>query len=253
MRSNEPPPRLPQTYHPDLSSDDPDSSSASTSSASSSSPPLPYLTNVKPDISRPKPAKPGRPPKDPAAREKKRLKKASMGAAGGEREGLHVCVTCGRTDSPEWRKGPLGPKTLCNVIFKTLADLCRWSQQRCDGANDLVGLWAEMGETEFDSADAEGAQSSSREEGAIGQLFIVQQCMYHSLAYPATTAPRDQSPNRGPSWYPLFRFPPNPSTAIPGSSSSTSRPTRAAISASASSKAFRCPSARASESAQRAS
>ncbi|KAH9901481.1 hypothetical protein C8Q73DRAFT_743018 [Cubamyces lactineus] len=27
----------------------------------------------------------------------------------------HVCVTCGRTDSPEWRKGPMGPKTLCNA------------------------------------------------------------------------------------------------------------------------------------------
>ncbi|KAI5120479.1 hypothetical protein M0805_006499 [Coniferiporia weirii] len=27
----------------------------------------------------------------------------------------HVCVTCGRTDSPEWRKGPKGPKTLCNA------------------------------------------------------------------------------------------------------------------------------------------
>ncbi|PIL24287.1 transcription factor [Ganoderma sinense ZZ0214-1] len=27
----------------------------------------------------------------------------------------HVCVTCGRTDSPEWRKGPNGPKTLCNA------------------------------------------------------------------------------------------------------------------------------------------
>ncbi len=26
-----------------------------------------------------------------------------------------VCVTCGRTDSPEWRKGPQGPKTLCNA------------------------------------------------------------------------------------------------------------------------------------------
>lgn len=35
----------------------------------------------------------------------------------GEAEGMHVCVTCGRTDSPEWRKGPLGPKTLCNVSF----------------------------------------------------------------------------------------------------------------------------------------
>ncbi|CAO1622048.1 unnamed protein product [Sympodiomycopsis kandeliae] len=26
-----------------------------------------------------------------------------------------VCTDCGRTDSPEWRKGPLGPKTLCNA------------------------------------------------------------------------------------------------------------------------------------------
>lgn len=24
-------------------------------------------------------------------------------------------MTCGRTDSPEWRKGPRGPKTLCNA------------------------------------------------------------------------------------------------------------------------------------------
>ncbi|EMD38174.1 hypothetical protein CERSUDRAFT_122924 [Gelatoporia subvermispora B] len=27
----------------------------------------------------------------------------------------HVCMTCGKTDSPEWRKGPQGPKTLCNA------------------------------------------------------------------------------------------------------------------------------------------
>ena len=27
----------------------------------------------------------------------------------------HVCTTCGRTDSPDWRKGPKGPKTLCNA------------------------------------------------------------------------------------------------------------------------------------------
>ncbi|EJD53150.1 GATA-domain-containing protein [Auricularia subglabra TFB-10046 SS5] len=26
-----------------------------------------------------------------------------------------VCADCGRTDSPEWRKGPRGPKTLCNA------------------------------------------------------------------------------------------------------------------------------------------
>lgn len=28
---------------------------------------------------------------------------------------LYCCMTCGRTDSPEWRKGPQGPKTLCNA------------------------------------------------------------------------------------------------------------------------------------------
>lgn len=28
---------------------------------------------------------------------------------------LHVCTDCGTTDSPEWRKGPKGPKTLCNA------------------------------------------------------------------------------------------------------------------------------------------
>ena len=28
----------------------------------------------------------------------------------------YVCTDCGTLDSPEWRKGPNGPKTLCNVI-----------------------------------------------------------------------------------------------------------------------------------------
>lgn len=26
-----------------------------------------------------------------------------------------ICTDCGRTDAPEWRKGPRGPKTLCNA------------------------------------------------------------------------------------------------------------------------------------------
>ena len=28
---------------------------------------------------------------------------------------LRVCTDCGTTESPEWRKGPTGPKTLCNA------------------------------------------------------------------------------------------------------------------------------------------
>ena len=76
------------------------SSSAEDSQSASSSP-----SSSSPDYSAPsnKPvvaARPGRPPKDPAAREKKRAKKAANTAlsrvqgGGGEGEGgLHVCVT----------------------------------------------------------------------------------------------------------------------------------------------------------------
>lgn len=28
---------------------------------------------------------------------------------------VHVCTDCGTVDSPEWRRGPQGPKTLCNA------------------------------------------------------------------------------------------------------------------------------------------
>ncbi|KAF9527038.1 hypothetical protein CPB83DRAFT_857045 [Crepidotus variabilis] len=46
----------------------------------------------------------------------------------------YVCVTCGRTDSPEWRKGPAGPKTLCNACG------LRWAKQmrRTDEPSDSV-------------------------------------------------------------------------------------------------------------------
>lgn len=30
-------------------------------------------------------------------------------------EDTHVCTDCGTVESPEWRKGPQGPKTLCNA------------------------------------------------------------------------------------------------------------------------------------------
>jgi len=44
----------------------------------------------------------------------------------------YVCITCGRTDSPEWRKGPQGPKTLCNACG------LRWAKKarKLEGAPD---------------------------------------------------------------------------------------------------------------------
>ena len=117
----------------------PSSSSSPTPSSSSSSP------ASSPAYPQPKPkAGPGRPPKDKDAkdkdkegREKKRAKKANAAGNGGAEagEGMHVCVTCGRTDSPEWRKGPLGPKTLCNV---SEGFLFFWTDGR-DGSRLEVG------------------------------------------------------------------------------------------------------------------
>ncbi|KAH9950301.1 hypothetical protein B0H21DRAFT_870965 [Amylocystis lapponica] len=49
-----------------------------------------------------------------------------------------VCVTCGRTDSPEWRKGPLGPKTLCNACGLRWAKKVRKTGEP-DGEGDASG------------------------------------------------------------------------------------------------------------------
>ncbi|OBZ65666.1 Cutinase gene palindrome-binding protein [Grifola frondosa] len=49
----------------------------------------------------------------------------------------HVCVTCGRTDSPEWRKGPTGPKTLCNACGLRWAKKVRKTGE-AEGEGDIT-------------------------------------------------------------------------------------------------------------------
>jgi len=41
-----------------------------------------------------------------------RIRKAKKPKAEDE---IHVCTDCGTVESPEWRRGPQGPKTLCNA------------------------------------------------------------------------------------------------------------------------------------------
>lgn len=50
---------------------------------------------------------------DPAdgGNKKRKLSKILTSTSGPQ----YICMSCGRTDSPEWRKGPQGPKTLCNA------------------------------------------------------------------------------------------------------------------------------------------
>ncbi|KAF8735826.1 hypothetical protein AX14_001402 [Amanita brunnescens Koide BX004] len=58
---------------------------------------------------------------------KKKLKKSHSAEQ-------YVCITCGRTDSPEWRKGPLGPKTLCNACGLRWAKQMRKYDEPIEGA-----------------------------------------------------------------------------------------------------------------------
>ncbi|KAI0748503.1 hypothetical protein C8Q80DRAFT_1103352 [Daedaleopsis nitida] len=55
----------------------------------------------------------------------------------------HVCVDCGRTDSPEWRKGPMGPKTLCNACG------LRWAKKARKTGDDSEEAAAQGGTTVF--------------------------------------------------------------------------------------------------------
>jgi hypothetical protein len=48
----------------------------------------------------------------------------------------YVCTDCGTLDSPEWRKGPSGPKTLCNACG------CEYSNQtgvKCTNSCSALG------------------------------------------------------------------------------------------------------------------
>ena len=43
----------------------------------------------------------------------------------------YVCTDCGTLDSPEWRKGPNGPKTLCNACGCKYSRSCDFAKGEC--------------------------------------------------------------------------------------------------------------------------
>lgn len=53
------------------------------------------------------------------------------GKTGGrsKHSGNHVCQGCQATTTPEWRKGPTGPRTLCNACGLLYAKMCRKREQ----------------------------------------------------------------------------------------------------------------------------
>ncbi|EFJ47495.1 hypothetical protein VOLCADRAFT_117837, partial [Volvox carteri f. nagariensis] len=49
------------------------------------------------------------------------------------RKGVRCCVECGATSTPQWREGPMGPKTLCNACGVRRQRLLRKQQAATSG------------------------------------------------------------------------------------------------------------------------
>ena len=75
----------------------------------------------------------------------------------------YVCKTCGRTDSPEWRKGPQGPKTLCNACGLRWAKLLRIRQEEENAAMEAAA--GNAGSSASSGAGSEPAAGSGGTEG----------------------------------------------------------------------------------------
>ncbi|KAJ6617004.1 hypothetical protein B0H10DRAFT_1347260 [Mycena sp. CBHHK59/15] len=82
--------------------------------------------------------------------------------------GTQKCLGCGATSTPEWRRGPLGPRTLCNACGLVYAKLVKkrmredvraasGSGRAADGRNNRAGqsLREESPEAESDEEDDE--------------------------------------------------------------------------------------------------
>ncbi|KAK4231234.1 hypothetical protein QBC38DRAFT_262437 [Podospora fimiseda] len=52
----------------------------------------------------------------------------------------YVCTDCGTLESPEWRKGPQGPKTLCNACGLRWAKQEKKNKGKNNGANNAGGM-----------------------------------------------------------------------------------------------------------------
>ncbi|CEH17198.1 GATA-4/5/6 transcription factors [Ceraceosorus bombacis] len=70
-------------------------------------------------------------------------------------EGDYVCTDCGRIDSPEWRKGPLGPKTLCNACG------LRWAKKVKRSGGDPTAISNAAAKTPSKKSQAAAARAAA--------------------------------------------------------------------------------------------
>ncbi|WFD06182.1 hypothetical protein MVES1_001524 [Malassezia vespertilionis] len=70
-------------------------------------------------------------PSDPSAIDlpPAKAQKGTRSHARSKNTGNHVCLGCQATSTPEWRKGPTGPRTLCNACGLLYAKMYRKREQ----------------------------------------------------------------------------------------------------------------------------
>ncbi|KAK7623861.1 hypothetical protein BKA81DRAFT_382077 [Phyllosticta paracitricarpa] len=73
----------------------------------------------------------------------------------------YVCVECGTTQAPEWRRGPMGPKTLCNA--------CGWRADRRAAVRWSKGPDGPNSRNRAAAAEAAAAAAARKDEQGSGK------------------------------------------------------------------------------------
>ena len=78
----------------------------------------------------------------------------------------YVCTDCGTLDSPEWRKGPNGPKTLCNACG------LRWAKKEKKKSGSGPGLLESSTASAIANGIGSGLLAKNPSPGSDGRPLI---------------------------------------------------------------------------------
>ncbi|BGO96217.1 hypothetical protein NBRC10512_002140 [Rhodotorula toruloides] len=97
--------------------------------------------------------------------EKSRKASSDSGSKASSSNTGRICQNCGRTDSPEWRSGPNGNKTLCNACG------LRWAKSQKQAAGGSGGSINPQSFSSAMSFTSNGSSGSGSPTGGLGSSF----------------------------------------------------------------------------------
>ncbi|KAI8055561.1 uncharacterized protein B0P05DRAFT_288157 [Gilbertella persicaria] len=89
---------------------------------------------------------------------KPRKKKIMVVEPNKQQQKRHQCDSCNSTETPEWRRGPLGPRTLCNACGIIWRKLCKKQKE-----NSTLDMKEEVEDDEYEEEEVVSTTCSYQE------------------------------------------------------------------------------------------